>query len=99
MSLHVEEVAPSELRSEIMDSNLFSIIRNRRATRSYLAKPVAEEMILSLIDLAIQAPSAMNLQPWSFTIIRNSKVLKEISNEVKKRLFSNPNFSKVSREH
>lgn len=99
MSLQIEGKTSSKLESELMDANLFSTIRNRRATRSYLAKPVSEEMIRTLIDFSIQAPSAMNLQPWSFIVIQNSKLLREISEESKKRIYSNPNFSKESGEH
>ncbi len=89
-----EEEANSDYQSEIMDANLFSVIRNRRSTRSYLAKPVAEEMIRSLIDFSVQAPSAMNMQPWSFIVIQNPKLLKEISDKVKKSFFINPKFAK-----
>jgi nitroreductase len=56
-------------------------------------------MIKSLIDFSIQAPSAMNLQPWSFVVIQNPKILKHISDETKKKLFNNPNFSKENGEH
>jgi nitroreductase len=97
MSLQIEEEYNSglvtELESDIIDANLFSIIRNRRAVRSYLAKSVDDELIRSLIDFAVQAPSAMNLQPWSFVVIKNTNLLKEISDEAKHRLFSNPGFS------
>ena len=90
---------PDKLQTENTDDNIFSVIRNRRATRDYLPKPVPETIIRSLIDFSIQAPSAMNLQPWSFVVIQNSKILKEISDEVKKKLFNNPDFSEKSGEH
>lgn len=101
MSVQIETEVESaaDAQTELTDANLFSAIRNRRATRAYLAKPVPEAMIKSLIDFAILAPSAMNLQPWSFVVIQNTKLLKEISDEVKKRLFNNPDFGKEKGEH
>ena len=60
-----------------------------------------------LIDAAIQAPSAVNQQPWSFCVVRDQAVLAHISNEAKahmlrtspaallhhfQELLSNPNF-------
>lgn len=99
MSLQIEEETPSEFKSEIMDANLFSVIRNRRATRSYLAKAVSEDLVRSLIDFSIQAPSAMNLQPWSFVVVQNARRLKEISEEVKKILFRNPDVLNEIERH
>ncbi len=94
MSYQIESETSSEELTEIEEANLFTVIRNRRATRSYLGKPVSDKIIETLIDFSIQAPSAMNLQPWSFVVIQNQKILKEISDSVKKNLFSNPDFSK-----
>lgn len=97
MSVQVEE--PSESPQISRDENIFSVIRNRRATRSYLSKPVSREIIKSLIELSIQAPSAMNLQPWSFVVIQNPTVLKDISDRTKKKLFNNPGVSKEFSVH
>ena len=99
MSLSQDQHMSIEPRSEINDTNIFSVIKNRRATRSFLSKPVSDEIINELIDYANQAPSAMNLQPWSFVVIQNSDLLKEISLEVKKKLLSNPFFSKDKGEY
>ncbi len=58
-------------------------IRGRRAVREYSREPVDEEQLRSLIDLAVQAPSAMNRQPWSFCVIRDPSLLNRISDEAK----------------
>ena len=55
----------------------------RRATREFTAAPVDEKTIRELIDAAIQAPSAINQQPWSFRVIRDKAVLGKISHEAK----------------
>lgn len=39
--------------------------------------------IRQLIDAAIQAPSAVNQQPWLFTVVRDSELLARISCEAK----------------
>ena len=94
----IENELPQNIQSEEINTNVFSVIRNRRATREYLPKQVSRELIQSLIDYAILAPSAMNLQPWSFVVVQNLKLLKEFSDEVKKQLFANSNFSKETGE-
>jgi nitroreductase len=58
-------------------------IYSRRAVRAFTAAPVAEQTIRDLIDAAIQAPSAINEQPWSFTVVRDPALLDRISSESK----------------
>lgn len=58
-------------------------IYGRRAIRNFIDMPIPRASIVSLIDAAIQAPSAMNSQPWHFTVIRNSALLDTIAAEAK----------------
>ena len=54
-------------------------INGRRATRNFLQTAVTRAAITSLIDAAVQAPNAMNGQPWHFTAIRNASLLADIA--------------------
>lgn len=54
-------------------------IYGRRAVRDFTDDPIPEETIRDLIDAAIQAPSAMNCQPWGFVVVQDKDLLKEIS--------------------
>lgn len=58
-------------------------IYTRRAVRDYAATPVDEATLRQLIDAAIQAPSAVNEQPWSFCVVRDQALLARISRESK----------------
>jgi nitroreductase len=58
---------------------LIDAINGRRATRFFTKEPVAEAVLEALIRAAIQAPSAVNEQPWHFTIVRNPALLDHIS--------------------
>jgi nitroreductase len=62
---------------------LSEAIYGRRATRDYEDEAVSEGQIESLIRAAIQAPSAMNRQPWAFSIVRDRRTLTRISDEAK----------------
>ncbi|MEM2936737.1 MAG: nitroreductase family protein, partial [Candidatus Bathyarchaeia archaeon] len=53
-------------------------IRKRRDVRSYIKKEVPDEVINRIIEAGRLAPSAMNLQPWHFIVIRNKETLKEL---------------------
>jgi len=60
---------------------LEKIINERHSARAFLDKQVPREIIERLLLLSTKAPSAINLQPWEFTVvmeeerIRLSKVL------------------------
>lgn len=64
-----------------MDLN--EAIATRRAVRAYRPDAVDDATIRALIDAAIQAPSAMNEQPWTFTVVRSQPLLDRISQEAK----------------
>lgn len=49
---------------------LMEVIRNRRAVRDFEGLPLGQATIERLVEAAIQAPSAMNLQPWAFAAVR-----------------------------
>lgn len=70
--------------------NLNEAIYTRRATREFTADIVAETVIRQIIDAAIQAPSAVNEQPWSFCVVRDKALLGRISRESKAHMLQAP---------
>ena len=48
---------------------LINAIEERMSTRAFLDKPVDRETLEDLLRLASRAPSAINLQPWEFTVV------------------------------
>ena len=44
-------------------------IYHRRSIRAFTSEPVTKKILLHLLDAAIQAPSARNMQPWQFIVI------------------------------
>jgi nitroreductase len=63
--------------------DVLGAIYSRRAVRLYKDEPVDDQTVRQLIDAAIQAPSAVNEQPWSFIVVRDRALLKRISQEAK----------------
>jgi nitroreductase len=63
--------------------NLQDAIYGRRSVREYTRDPVDDGLLRRLIDAAIHAPSAVNEQPWSFTVVRDQALLERISREAK----------------
>lgn len=76
--------------------DLKEAIYTRRATREFTTEPVDERTIRHLIDAAVQAPSAVNQQPWSFCIVRDRAKLDEISRQAKAYMLTNSPIGLVS---
>jgi len=44
-------------------------IKSRISTRAFLDKPVSEETVREILDIAHWAPSGANLQPWRVHVV------------------------------
>lgn len=53
-------------------------IKERRSVRAYRDVAVSEETVAKLIDAARWAPSAGNIQPWLFIVVRKAEVKKRL---------------------
>jgi nitroreductase len=70
--------------------DLEQAIWSRRAVREYADVAVSQSVLGRLIEAAIQAPSALNEQPWLFTVIRDRDLLARISREAKAHVLRAP---------
>jgi nitroreductase len=69
--------------------DVIEAIAGRRAVREFTQEAVDERTIRHLIDAAMQAPSAVNEQPWTFTVVRDQGMLDRISRDAKAYLLVN----------
>ncbi len=58
---------------------VFEAIKTRRSVRAFTKQDVPNEVVLKLIDAARWAPSAGNIQPWEFVIVRNPDVKRKLA--------------------
>lgn len=61
-------------------------IFHRRAVRAYAAEDVSEAVVNRLLAAAVQAPSAMNQQPWGFAVLHGRARLRGYSERAKRHL-------------
>ena len=59
--------------------NTLEAINARRSIRRYLDKPVEFEKLTTIMDAAIKAPSAGNLQDWRFILVTERELIKQVS--------------------
>jgi nitroreductase len=62
---------------------LLEAINGRRSVREYTDEVVNDTILRELIGLAVQAPSAVNQQPWSFVVIKDRALMTHISDRAK----------------
>lgn len=67
---------------------LLEAIEARRSVRSYAPRGVDRATIEQLLHAAVQAPTAMNSQPWVFGVIQDREALRGYSDRAKKHLLS-----------
>jgi len=61
-------------------------ILERRSVRSFLEKPISEEILKDLVDAAMHAPSGMCKKTWQFTVVSNKEIIARLSNVIAKVL-------------
>ena len=49
--------------------DIIEVIKKRKSVRAFKPDPVRKEQIEEILKLVINAPSAINLQPWEFIIV------------------------------
>ncbi len=54
-------------------------ITSRRSIRNFTSEPVSEEDIMIILKSAMAAPSARNVQPWSFIVVKERKTLDRLA--------------------
>ena len=59
--------------------DVFEAVKRRRSIRAYTGDNVSDEEVERLIDAARWAPSAGNMQPWDFIIVRDSVTKQRLS--------------------
>lgn len=56
--------------------NLLKVMQQRRSIRKYTGERIPEDMLEKILQAGLLSPSARNLRPWEFIIVRNKETLK-----------------------
>ncbi len=72
---------PVKCNSRAVSLDIIEAITQRKSIRDFKNDQIPQPVIRDLLDIACRAPSAMNIQPWEFTVIAND-VLDEIKSAI-----------------
>ena len=70
------------LKAQTAGSCVTDLLLSAFSERNYTTEPVTDQQLNVILSCGIKAPSARNLQPWKFTVIKDEAVMKEIISNV-----------------
>jgi nitroreductase len=62
------------VHSQVKSMDFYEVIRNRRSVRNFKSTPVAPAVLERIWEAVQLAPSACNLQPWRFLLIKSPQM-------------------------
>ncbi|MDA3890846.1 MAG: nitroreductase family protein [Salinivirgaceae bacterium] len=60
------------------------LVLKRYSCRSFLVKPVSDDILNELFETCRFAPSAVNFQPWKFIVVNKPEILQNIHSSYKR---------------
>ena len=72
-------------------TGILHAIYDRRAVRAYTGAQPTDDVIRELLDAAVQAPTAMHLEPWAFVVVQDRGLLQRYSDRAKRMLLDDLN--------
>ncbi|MDO5308651.1 MAG: nitroreductase family protein [Planctomycetia bacterium] len=73
----VAQGAESPVAAQTTEESIKLLTDVRQATR-FTDEPINEHDLQKIVTIGLNAPSALNLQPWFFTVVTDRKLLAEI---------------------
>ena len=49
--------------------DIIEAVKTRKSVRAYKPDPVPADVLQEILEISVRAPSAMNTQPWEFTVV------------------------------
>jgi len=73
----------------IRSTEFFEFMNKRRTVRDFSDKPVPKELIENIIKSASTAPSGAHKQPWTFCVVTDLEIKKQIRSAAEKEEYEN----------
>jgi len=70
-----------------LTKDVFEAIKGRRSIRSFKPDEVTEATVTRLLEAACHAPSAGNLQPWQFFVVKDEEKKQELARAAYNQFF------------
>ena len=67
-----------------MNNEFIELIKTRHSVRSFSDEPIPADVLKTIAETAVYAPSAMNRQCWHFTVMTNRDEMAALAEALKK---------------
>lgn len=78
----VEENSKCEQQCSEQKNQVVDCIMSRRSIRAYKPEQIKDEELQTILECAINAPSARNSQPWEVRVMQNKDAIENLNKEV-----------------
>jgi nitroreductase len=75
-------LAITKLQGQASGNCVDNLILSSYSERAYTTEPVADAQLNVILECGIKAPSARNLQPWKFTVVKDEATMKAMLDDV-----------------
>jgi len=65
-----------------MSNEALNVIYTRRSVRSFTGEAVSKDDLMKLLRAGMSAPSAVNVQPWSFVVVTDRETLDKLCDQL-----------------
>lgn len=76
-----------------INNEVLEMMRTRSSCMSYEDRMPDKELIEAVAQAGAESPSAMNLQPWQITVVKDRKLISEIEQEAVRQMSLNPELN------
>jgi nitroreductase len=63
------------------ENEYIKLLKGRRSIRTFESRPIEDSILTQILETCRMCMSARNRQPWTFYVIKNNKLIKEIAKE------------------
>ena len=79
--------------------DVLQTISNRRSHRAYTKEQLPEETLSAILKAGLESPSAVNRQPWHFSVVQDAELIQAVHDEAARVMgkggsprFADPDF-------
>lgn len=65
----------------------YDVILARKSIRKYSPEPIPEKILKKILEAGRIAPSAKNIQPWRFIVVKDPHIKKQVAEACNNQLF------------
>jgi hypothetical protein len=70
------------LHGQISDNCVTNMLQSAYSERTFTSAPVSDQDLDLILKCGIKAPSARNIQPWKYTVVKDEATMKEAINNI-----------------